>query len=248
MKLHSVALLLAVVAAMSGVSGCFSAKDADMQAFTKPSSVNVSMDTYVLQPPDSVEVFCTDIPELNLQTQRIRPDGKISFEGVGELMAAGKTPDQLSADIQKKIEGLYKLTGERPIDVRVTVFLSKHYYVTGQVRSPGPRDFTGRDTVLDAVALAQPTNFSWLEEIQVVRPSADPTVPAKVYKMDYYKMTGHGDGSRNMLLQEGDIIYVPPTVLAWIGLKVDELLGPVFRAYSTANVVDPSRQYNGSGY
>lgn len=241
MKWQAVLVSLLLVLTAIGAGGCFSAKDADMQAFIKPSSVNVSTDTYILQPPDSVEVFCTDIPELNLQTQRIRPDGKISFEGVGEVMAAGKTPDQLSQDIQKKVASLYKLTGERPIDVRITVFLSKHYYVTGQVRAPGPRDYTGRETVLDAVALAQPTNLSWLEQIQVVRPSADASVPPKVYRMDYYKMTGHGDGTRNMLLQEGDIIYVPPTVLAWIGLKVEELLGPIFRTYQTVNVVDPSR-------
>jgi polysaccharide biosynthesis/export protein len=241
MKWQKVIVSLALVSVILGLSGCFSAREADIQAFTKPSQANVSTDTYILQPPDSIEVLCNDIPELNLQTQRIRPDGKVSFEGVGELVAAGKTPDQLSRDIQRKIESLYKLTGDRPIDVRITVFLSKHYYVTGMVRAPGPRDYTGRDTVLDAVALAQPTNLAWLEQIQVVRPSADPSVRGKVYRMDYYAMTGHGEGSRNMLLQEGDIIYVPPTVLAWIGLKVEELLGPVFRTYQTVNVVEPSR-------
>ena len=37
----------------------------------------------------------------------------------------------------------------------------------------------------------------------------------------------NGDLERNVLLQEGDIIYVPPTPLAWVGLRLQELIGPV---------------------
>jgi protein involved in polysaccharide export with SLBB domain len=241
MNWRAVVVSLTVVSVVVGVGGCFSANDASLQAFRRPDQSQVSTDTYILQPPDYVEVFCADIPELNLQTQRIRPDGKISFEGVGELMAAGKTCEQLSQDIRQKVAGLYNLTGDRPIDVRVTLYFSKSYYVIGQVRAGGAKNYTGRDTVLNALAMAGPTNLAWLEQIQVIRPSSDPCVPAKVYRLNFDRMSAHGDNTRNMLLEEGDIIYVPPTVLAWVGLKLEELLGPIFRTYSTANVVDPSR-------
>jgi polysaccharide export outer membrane protein len=238
MKWYSVLVLLLLAFAMVCVSGCFSARDEDIKAFTKPSQTDKSLDKYILQPPDSVEVFCSEVPEINLQAQRIRPDGKISFEGVGEILAAGKTPGQLAEDIRLKVGPLYNLSGERPVDVRVAVYLSKAYYVVGHVAIQGARNYTGRDTVLDAVAKAQPTNFAWTDKIQIIRPSSEPGVRPKIYRLDYYRMSVHGDSTRNMLLQEGDIIYVPPTVLAWIGLKVDELLGPIYRTAITANAVN----------
>jgi polysaccharide biosynthesis/export protein len=222
-------------------SGCFSARPEDIQAFKRPSQSELSTDKYILQPPDSVEVFCSEIPEINLQVQRIRPDGKISFEGVGEILAAGRTPSQLAGDIQQRVKGLYNLSGDQPVDVRVSVFLSKSYYVIGQVRAEGSKDYTGRDSTLDAIARAQPTNLAWLDQIQIVRPSSNPAVRPRVFRLDFRRMSKDGDTTKDVLLEEGDIIYVPPTVLAWIGLKVDELLGPIFRTAETANAVQPSR-------
>jgi hypothetical protein len=35
-------------------------------------------------------------------------------------------------------------------------------------------------------------------------------------------------------LQQGDIIFVPPTILAAIGEKVEELVRPIGRVFSTA--------------
>jgi hypothetical protein len=51
-------------------------------------------------------------------------------------------------------------------------------------------------------------------------------------------MVAHGDASKDVLLQEGDIIFVPPTVLAGIALKLEEFLTPIGRAFSTVWVVN----------
>ena len=40
-------------------------------------------------------------------------------------------------------------------------------------------------------------------------------------------MIEHGDLSKNVLLKPGDIVYVPPTPLAKLGLEIQELLFPV---------------------
>ena len=37
----------------------------------------------------------------------------------------------------------------------------------------------------------------------------------------------HGIPSKDVILQEGDIIYVPPTILAAIGLTLQEIVGPL---------------------
>jgi polysaccharide export outer membrane protein len=241
MNRNAVLLMLGLAVLLICATGCFSSHPGDIKAFDKPSKTEVYGETYILQPPDVIEVRCADVPELNLQSQRIRPDGLISFEGIGEIRAAGKTPAQLAEDLRAKVAPLYTLTTENPVDVRITVFKSKSYYVLGQVVYSGAKDFTGKDTALDAVAEARPLNIGWLERIQIIRPSANPKVPPKIFEINFDRLMAHGDTSKNVLLKEGDIVYVPPTVLGWIGLKVDELLGPIGTTFHTYNMAERGR-------
>ena len=85
--------------------------------------------------------------------------------------------------------------------------------------SPGPKPYTGRDSVMTAISAAQPNPMAWLERIQVIRPSGDEKVKAKIFEVDFDRMAAHGELGKNVLLQEGDIIYVPPTILAAVGKK-----------------------------
>jgi len=57
--------------------------------------------------------------------------------------------------------------------------MSKSYYVLGQVFRPGVKDYTGRDTLLSALAEAQPNPMAWEERVQVIRPSEDKKVRPK---------------------------------------------------------------------
>jgi polysaccharide export outer membrane protein len=222
--------------------GCFSSNPEDLNAFLKPSQADVTMDDYILQPPDSVTVIASSIPELQGagsqvgQSQVIRPDGKISFENIGEIQVAGKTPKQVASIISQKLVELYKLTGDHPVDVRVTN-LSKLYYVVGMVNRPGAQIFTGRETTLSAVSRAIPNNLAWEEEIQVIRPSLVPGERSKIIAVNFKKIVEHGQMEKNVLLQEGDVIYVPPTILASIGLTIGEIARPILSGASAAQIV-----------
>ena len=218
------------------LTGCFSSNPKNIEAFLMPHKVDVTAESYVLQPPDEIEVRCSMVPEIHEQRQRIRPDGKISFEALGEIEVAGRTTAQVSNIIRGKVLELYKLTGEKPIDVRITAYQSKVYYVLGQVISPGPKIYTGRDTVLTALAGAGPNPMAWKERIQVIRPSSDINVKPEIFEVNFERMVIHGDTSKDVLLQEGDIIYVPPTVLAVVALKIEEVLRPLARAFSGAYI------------
>lgn len=227
------AALVILLVSLLALSGCFSSNQKNLVAFAKPASVDTTAENYVLQPPDEVEIHCAIVPELDKQRQQIRPDGYISFEKLGEVQAAGKTPKELAALIKEKIALLYSLPGDNPIDVRVVKFKSKMYYVLGMVLFPGPKEATGRDTVLTAVTQAQPTNLAWLSRIQVVRPSAEKAVKPKVFELNFEKLQENGDASKNVLLQEGDIVYVPPTIMAALGLKIGEFMQPIGQALTT---------------
>jgi len=233
---HKVALAGMMLLAV-GITGCYSAHPENIAAFKKPHLVNVTVEDYVLQPPDEIEVHCAAVPEINLQRERIRPDGKVSFEALGEIEVAGKTPKQVAAVLQQKVAGLYTLPGENPVDVRIAAYTSKVYYVLGQVYSPGPRILTGRDSVLTALAASQPNAMAWEQRVQVVRPSRDPNVPAKIFEVNFNKMIVRGDISKDVLLQEGDIVYVPPTILASVAMVLEEFISPVARAFYGAYLV-----------
>jgi polysaccharide export outer membrane protein len=237
---------------MISQTGCYSSHPKDIEAFLMPDKVDVTAEDYVLQPPDEVEVRCSRVPEIDQQRQRIRPDGKISFETLGEIEAAGRTPEQVANILRAKVLELYKLEGEKPIDIRIVAFQSKVFYVLGQVMSPGPKIYTGRDTALTAIAHARLNPMAWKERIQVVRPSKDRNVKPKIFEVNFERMVVHGDTSKDVLLQEGDIIYVPPTVLAVVALKIEEALRPIARAFSGAYIMQQpwgtTRYYGGGGY
>jgi polysaccharide export outer membrane protein len=233
------------------LTGCFSSNPQDIEAFLRPDKVDVTAESYVLQPPDDIEVHCSRVPEIDKQRQRIRPDGKISFETLGEMEAAGRTTEQLANILRGKVLELYKLEGDKPIDIRIVAYQSKVFYVLGQVLSPGPKIYTGRDTALTAIAHARLNPMAWQERIQVIRPSEDKSIKPKIFEVNFERMVVHGDTSKDVLLQEGDIIYVPPTVLAVVSLKLEEILRPIARAFSGAYYIEQpwgTGYYGGGGY
>ena len=236
-------LSYAFLAGIMVLSGCFSARPEDIQAFARPWQVDVTMQDYILQPPDEVIVVTSNIPELRGvsnqlgQSQVIRPDGVISFENIGEIMVAGKTPRQVAQMIGERLGALYRLQGDHPIDIRVTN-QSKYYYIIGMVYNPGLKMFSGRESTLSAISRAVPTNLAWQEMVQVIRPAQQEGELPRVFKLNYKQMTQHGNAYQNVLLQEGDIIYVPPTILASIGLTLQEILGPVLQGGRAVQLIE----------
>lgn len=250
MKLVQVISIMIVSLITVGLTGCFSSNPADIEAYLKPDKIDVTAERYVLQPPDQIVVHCSEVPEIHGQAQLIRPDGKISFEDIGEIEAAGRTPEQLANILRGKVLELYKLEGDKPVDIRIITYQSKKYYVLGQVARPGPQVYSGRDTVFTALAVAQPTTLAWLDRIQVIRPSRDEKVKAKIFEVNFDRMAAHGELSKDVLLQEGDVIYVPPTVLAAVAMKVEEFIRPLGRALSGAYMLERAGAggYTGQGY
>ena len=151
-------------------------------------------------------------------------------------MVAGKTPRQVADIISKKMQELYKLTSDYPVDVRV-INRSKYYYILGQVNNPGAQIYTGRETTLSAIAKAIPNVRAWEQKIQVIRPCLNLEEGPKIFSLNFERMLEHGDMSGNVLLAEGDVIYVPPTILGSIGLTLEEILGPLFQTAGAANTL-----------
>jgi len=211
------------------LAGCGPSQQ-DMEVFLESHRHVVSSGEYRVAPPDMIHISATLASEIDGETQRVRSDGKISLRLLGEVKVAGLTPKQIAAKLEEMLARYY--VGAR-VNIHVTDTHSKKYYVFGQVSSPGPQPYSGRDTLLDALARAQPTFLAQRNRIKVTRPSPTPG-EQRQFTVDLDKMIRSGDTRCNVLLAEGDIVYVPPTPLAWVGLRVRELLYPIGPAMSIA--------------
>src|SRR5947207_8905194 len=180
---------------------------------------------YHVQSPDVLLITAPRMTELNAQKVAVRPDGKITLNLVGDVLVADMPP----AEIARKIRGLalkYYEKDAADVYVQVVEFKSKVVYVFGQVDEPGVKPFTGRDTILDILGQARLNANAWPQKIVIVRPNEDPNVHQKV-TVDVKIMWQTGDMKDNFVLEEGDVIYVPPSPLAQANTTFTRLLSPL---------------------
>jgi polysaccharide export outer membrane protein len=158
---------------------------------------------YVIGPEDALDISVWKDETLKT-TSLVRPDGGITFPLVGELVAAGKTTDQLREELKKRLE---KYIPDAVVTVSVAHVASYRIYVLGRVNKPGDIA-VGRDIdVLQALALAGGlTPFAHEDDIRVVRKidGRTTTIPFR-----YSQVLKDGDLAQNVTLRSGDVLLVP---------------------------------------
>ncbi len=220
---------LACAAFFPLLSGCASTAHEQLVAFLRAHEADVSAGRYVVQPPDAIRIHAPGAEEVDGIAQTVRPDGKVVLRLLGEVDVAGLSTQEIADKLKAQLSRYYV---DPEVVVEVASYRSQFYYVFGQVEAPGPKPFTGRDTVLMALAEARPTFIAWRSQVRVTRPEG-PGGERKTIVVDLDRMIATGDASQNILLQEGDIIEVPPTPLGWVGLRLRELLYPLEPALRT---------------
>ena len=207
-------------------------KIGDINRWMQELVLDVPPATYRVQAPDSIRVTASAIKELDKLQSRIRPDGKVTLNLVGDVYVAGMTPAEIAEDLSRRLEKFYNKESI-VISVEVTEFKSKHYYVFGQVVSPGPKAFTGSDTLIKVVAEAMLNDDAWPEKVVLIRPNEDRNVRQKI-TIDVKQMYETGKADQNYMLEEGDLVYVPPSPLAEFRMKTERLLAPIIPATNLA--------------
>ncbi|WP_031433192.1 XrtA/PEP-CTERM system exopolysaccharide export protein [Methylomarinum vadi] len=92
--------------------------------------------TYVIGPGDSLEIFVWGNPDIS-RSVTVRPDGKIATPLINDLMAVGKTPNELARDIEKELS---KFVRDPQVAVMVGGFNGVHSQqvrVIGQISGGG---------------------------------------------------------------------------------------------------------------
>ncbi len=141
----------------------------------------------------------------SLQIRTVDENGMLEFPMIGKIDCKGKTRDELSKDIAKKI-----IDGGFISDALVNIqFADLKFFVLGEVARPGQFDIT-RDkiTILEALAMAgDMTIYGNRTNVAVIRRNADGK-GHNVYELNF--LEGGQMDSPAFYLQQGDVVYVQP--------------------------------------
>jgi polysaccharide export outer membrane protein len=142
-------------------------------------------------------------------------DGTIDFPFIGRVRAAGQTLRQVEDLLVKRLGAGFLVNPQ--VTVEIAEFRSQSIFVTGEVRAPGAYPIKGNMTIVEALALAGPTQTA-SNEVVIVRPkkpgeTSGPLLPKDADSAETTKVNirdlQSGKLSLNLVLQPGDTVFVP---------------------------------------
>jgi polysaccharide export outer membrane protein len=173
--------------------------------------------SYKIRSGDSLQVEVIEDPSLN-RTVLVLPDGSINFPLVGTIPAAGRSVNEVRADLASALASNFAAAPNVFVGVGTLAEVvpratggggvaTMPVFVMGEVASPGKADVVPGTTILQFLAQAGGfTRFAAQKRIQLRRIGKDGD--EKIYLFNY-------DGSGNSgirgstRLQSGDVIIVP---------------------------------------
>lgn len=159
--------------------------------------------TYIIGPGDSLEIFVWDNPDIS-RGVTVRPDGKINTPLLDDLIASGKTPSELSRDIEK---GLSKYVREPLVAVMVGGFQGVYYQqvrIIGQIDSGGS---SGGSSGSGGVNKYSATSFPYKKGMTLLD-----------LVIEIGGIGEYGDGNRTSIIRKIDGRVVQ------FGVKIDDLI------------------------
>ncbi|MEM9347114.1 MAG: polysaccharide biosynthesis/export family protein [Planctomycetota bacterium] len=206
------------------LTGCSSNPQfTDYHAFIQEPKLPASTTPYLIGPPDVLEFKSTRVREISTYRETVSPDGFVNVPLLGRVYVAGRTAESVQQELEQRASFYYQ---DADVNVRVNRYASKKIFVFGQVSSPGEYFYNGSNTVLNTLARAQPTSRADTGSITIVRPDANGELRARMtINLDHMVRTG--DTTLNAVLQEGDVIYVPPSGIAKATIGMEQLIMPL---------------------
>lgn len=203
-------LICSALAVLSCATG--SSIDAD----TLPSAPgDAVLYQHKIVPGDTIYITVWEVDQPKEFTAQVKNNGTIDLMFMTDLKVIGLTEDQLNEYLVKEISTYY-------VNPRVSVSLSTFIYLLGEVRNPGVYDFEKGQTLISVLAVAGgPTRAAKLRNTLIIRGDYhdNPTVIVS----DASRIFRKGDLSENVILQSGDIIYVPSTLISDVNYYITQI-------------------------
>jgi len=140
--------------------------------------------------------------------RRVTEAGTINLPLIGDVQVAGKTTSEIAQAVKRLLEEKYMQRAS--VDVQVVEFRSRPISVIGAVKTPGNLGFSGRWTLLEAVAAAGGLAENHGNVVYVLR-RADNGLSDQV-TIDLDDLMVRGEQRVNIPIYANDLINVPVTV------------------------------------
>ena len=171
---------------------------------TSLASGSARAEDYVIGAEDVLQVSVWMHPELE-RSVTVGADGSITFAPVGDLKAAGQTPNQLATRLADRLSSYLRQTAT--VTVTVTQYLSQSVFVSGGVAKPGRYGFERLPGVVDVISQAGGAIAGAdLSQVQVIRREGDLRRPLPA---DVTRALREGSDAGLPALKPGDTIVVP---------------------------------------
>lgn len=182
-EFRAVGLALFAVA----LSGCVGGGPA--QSAASAELTQVERVPYLLGPGDQLRILVYGEGDLSGQFT-VGPQGTIAYPLLGELKAAGMTPEQFAEFLTRVLQPNYV----RKPNVSAEVLNYRPYFILGEVNSPGTYPFVNGLTVVNAVATA--SGFSYRADSQRVFIKHENEVNEREYRLTSITPVQPGDTIR----------------------------------------------------
>jgi polysaccharide export outer membrane protein len=196
-------LILIIIISISGCAGKPRLPE-ESQSMAGPSVLTKS---YKMAVGDKVKINVWKNKELSL-SEPIRPDGKISMPLIGDVLAVGRTPEELASKIEKQLSRYIKNPNVTVIltSIQGHEFLSR-IRVTGAVGQQTSINYHQGMTVLDAILEAGSLDpFANSNSTKLHRRTERGN---ETYDIRLKDIMEKGDMTTNIYLLPGDVITVP---------------------------------------
>ncbi len=162
--------------------------------------------SYVIGPGDTLGIFVYRAPDLTVDLP-VRPDGMISMPLVSDIQAAGRTPTQLSRDLERRL-------GQYVRDPNVTIMVrsfvgptSRQVRIIGEASEPQAISYREGMTVLDVmIATRGLTRFAAGNRAQIIRREGGEN---RVIPVRLFDLLRSGDVSQDIPIRPGDTLLIP---------------------------------------
>jgi len=161
-------------------------------------SLPASAGDYVIGEGDGLDISVWGVKELTFSV-KVRPDGKITVPGLGDVSVSGQTPANLQSSLSGKLAELVK----NPI-VTITVreITNSKVYIFGGGVKAGVYDLSQRTTLLQLLCTISEIKTADLKKSYLKR-------KGKKIKEDFYKLFISGESDDDPILESGDSLFIP---------------------------------------
>ncbi len=213
-----------VVVALVALSACSTGqsvqpKEAMPEGFARWED---AIPPYRLGPGDRFQVKFMLVPDMDEEVM-IGPDGSAGLRMAGQIDAAGLTPAELAGLVETKAKRWMRAP---QVSIGLKETPSNRAYVGGAVARPGPYLLNGRVGVMEAITLAGGFDReARYGEVVLIRRNPQNQPMLRTIDMRHFLETGGAPG--DVPLAAGDILFVPRSSIAELGLWVEQFINRV---------------------